>query len=120
MTRSGWAWAWRWASASYRACPGRRPLGPGGTGTGAARSRPAPAADVPPPLPTAPRWFLAVAGQQQGPYDESALAGQVAAGNLTRATLVWRSGQAAWQPADQVPELASLLADVLPPLPPQG
>ncbi|MYR01260.1 DUF4339 domain-containing protein, partial [Streptomyces sp. SID6139] len=81
---------------------------------------PASAADVPPPLPTAPRWFLAVAGQQQGPYDESALAGQVAAGNLTRATLVWRSGQAAWQPADQVPELASLLADVPPPLPPQG
>jgi membrane protease subunit (stomatin/prohibitin family) len=77
-------------------------------------------ADVPPPLPTTPRWFLAVGGQQQGPYDESALAGQVAAGNLTRATLVWHSGQAAWQPADQVPELARLLADVPPPLPPQG
>ncbi|MER6535459.1 SPFH domain-containing protein [Streptomyces sp900105755] len=79
----------------------------------------APAA-VPPPLPTAPRWFIAVGGQQQGPYDESALAGQVAAGNLNRTTLVWRTGQAAWQPADQVPELASLLADVPPPLPPQG
>ncbi|MGV9339247.1 SPFH domain-containing protein [Streptomyces sp. NPDC003688] len=91
----------------------------------AAQPAPAPApapasADVPPPLPTAPRWFLAVGGQQQGPYDESALAGQVAAGNLTRTTLVWRSGQAAWQPADRIPELASLLADVPPPLPPQG
>ncbi|MFC4330206.1 SPFH domain-containing protein [Streptomyces andamanensis] len=78
---------------------------------------------VPPPLPSAPRWFLAVGGQQQGPYDESALAGQVAAGNLNRTTLVWRNGQAAWQPADQIPELAPLLADVpppLPPLPPQG
>ncbi|MFF7241772.1 SPFH domain-containing protein [Streptomyces collinus] len=82
---------------------------------------PAPApADVPPPLPTAPRWFIAVGGQQQGPYDESALAGQVASGNLTRTTLVWRSGQAAWQPADQIQELAPLLADVPPPLPPQG
>ncbi|WP_406445324.1 SPFH domain-containing protein [Streptomyces sp. NBC_00631] len=78
------------------------------------------AAPVPPPLPTAPRWFIAVGGQQQGPYDESALAGQVAAGNLTRTTLVWRSGQATWQPADQVPELTPLLADVPPPLPPQG
>ncbi|MFF1484718.1 SPFH domain-containing protein [Streptomyces sp. NPDC058319] len=78
---------------------------------------------VPPPLPTTPRWFLAVGGQQRGPYDESALAGQVAAGNLNRTTLVWRNGQAAWQPADQIPELAPLLADVpppLPPLPPQG
>lgn len=44
----------------------------------------------------------------------------MAAGNLTRGTLVWRSGQAAWQSADQVPELAPLLADVPPPLPPQG
>ncbi|MFC8714138.1 DUF4339 domain-containing protein [Streptomyces sp. NPDC057197] len=51
------------------------------------------------------------------------MAGQVAAGNLNRTTLVWRNGQAAWQPADQIPELAPLLADVpppLPPLPPQG
>ncbi|MYQ46115.1 DUF4339 domain-containing protein [Streptomyces sp. SID4985] len=97
--------------------------------SGAATAPPVPAAqpaptpvsaDVPPPLPTAPRWFLAVGGQQQGPYDASALAGQVAAGNLNRTTLVWRSGQAAWQPADRIPELASLLADVPPPLPPQG
>ncbi|MFD9095876.1 SPFH domain-containing protein [Streptomyces collinus] len=87
--------------------------------TSAAAPAPAPA-DVPPPLPTAPRWFIAVGGQQQGPYDESALAGQVAAGNLTRTTLVWRSGQAAWQPADQIQELTPLLADVPPPLPPQG
>ncbi|OIJ63701.1 antifreeze protein [Streptomyces mangrovisoli] len=85
-----------------------------------AQPAPAPAhSDVPPPLPTAPRWFIAVAGQQQGPYDESALAGQVTAGHLHRTTLVWRSGQAAWLPADQVPELAALLADVPPPLPPQ-
>ncbi|MEU5088934.1 SPFH domain-containing protein [Streptomyces sp. NPDC021356] len=96
---------------------------PGAPVTQAAPAQPAPApapADVPPPLPTASRWFLAVDGRQQGPYDESALAGQVAAGSLTRTTLVWRSGQSAWQPADQVPELAPLLADVPPPLPPQG
>ncbi|WP_431036015.1 SPFH domain-containing protein [Streptomyces sp. P6-2-1] len=96
------------------------------SGTGApsapapqAPAQPAPA-DVPPPLPTAPRWFLAVGGQQQGPYEESALPAQVAAGHLGRTTLVWRSGQAAWQPAEQVAELAPLFADVPPPLPPQG
>ncbi|MGW5654200.1 SPFH domain-containing protein [Streptomyces humi] len=100
------------------------PAAPASTApTPAVPAQPAPApaaADVPPPLPAVPRWFLAVDGRQQGPYDESALAGQVAAGDLTRTTLVWRSGQAAWQPADQVPELAPLLADVPPPLPPQG
>nr|WP_042378317.1 SPFH domain-containing protein [Streptacidiphilus melanogenes] len=79
----------------------------------------APAAAVPPPLPTAAQWFIAVGGQQQGPYDAGVLAGQVAAGNLTRTTLVWRNGLANWQPAEQVAELAALFADVPPPLPPQ-
>ncbi|WP_234029353.1 SPFH domain-containing protein [Streptomyces sp. PsTaAH-124] len=106
-TAAGTAAAQTPAAPMAPAPPPAQPAGPG----------------VPPPLPTAPRWFLAVGGQQQGPYDESALAGQVAAGNLNRTTLVWRNGQAAWQPADQIPELAPLLADVpppLPPLPPQG
>ncbi|MFD8608849.1 SPFH domain-containing protein [Streptomyces sp. NPDC059631] len=106
-TAAGTAAAQAPAAPVAPAPPPAQPAGPG----------------VPPPLPTAPRWFLAVGGQQQGPYDESALAGQVAAGNLNRTTLVWRNGQAAWQPADQIPELAPLLADVpppLPPLPPQG
>lgn len=106
-TAAGTAAAQTPAAPVAPAPPPAQPAGPG----------------VPPPLPTAPRWFLAVGGQQQGPYDESALAGQVAAGNLNRTTLVWRNGQAAWQPADQIPELAPLLADVpppLPPLPPQG
>ncbi|MET9142797.1 SPFH domain-containing protein [Streptomyces sp. SAT1] len=106
-TAAGTAAAQAPAAPVAPAPPPAQPAGPG----------------VPPPLPTAPRWFLAVGGQQRGPYDESALAGQVAAGNLNRTTLVWRNGQAAWQPADQIPELAPLLADVpppLPPLPPQG
>nr|SCZ99183.1 antifreeze protein [Friedmanniella sp. SPF8] len=106
-TAAGTAAAQAPAAPVAPAPPPAQPAGPG----------------VPPPLPTAPRWFLAVGGQQRGPYDESALAGQVAAGNLNRTTLVWRNAQAAWQPADQIPELAPLLADVpppLPPLPPQG
>ncbi|WP_341716205.1 SPFH domain-containing protein [Micromonospora sp. FIMYZ51] len=73
----------------------------------------------PPPLPNQTQWFIGVGGQRQGPFDLGGLAAQVGAGNLGPETLIWRAGMAQWQPAGQVPELASVLASVPPPLPPQ-
>ncbi|MEU5904546.1 SPFH domain-containing protein [Micromonospora sp. NPDC047527] len=78
-----------------------------------------PAAAGPPPLPNQAQWYVGVAGQRQGPYDLGGLAEQVGAGALGPDTLVWQAGMAQWQPAGQVPELASVLASVPPPLPPQ-
>ncbi|HEY6795402.1 MAG TPA: SPFH domain-containing protein [Kineosporiaceae bacterium] len=78
----------------------------------------APVAGGPPPLPQPAAWYLGVNGQQQGPLDEAGLTGAAQAGTLTPATLVWKSGMAAWAPAGQVPELAGVLASVPPPLPP--
>jgi membrane protease subunit (stomatin/prohibitin family) len=74
------------------------------------------AAGSPPPLPTA-AFFIAVAGQQQGPMDLSALAGRVRDGSLTRTSLVWRQGMAGWVAAETVPELQNLFTQVPPPLP---
>jgi membrane protease subunit (stomatin/prohibitin family) len=74
----------------------------------------------PPPLPQQDQWFAAVNGAQAGPFDAAALARQVQAGAVSRATLVWKNGMAAWTPAEQVPELASVFASVPPPLPPMG
>lgn len=73
----------------------------------------------PPPLPTA-EWFVGVNGQQQGPFDLAGLAAQARSGQLSRETLVWKNGMAAWTAAGQVPELGSAFAAVPPPLPPQG
>ncbi|MFI7081148.1 SPFH domain-containing protein [Micromonospora sp. NPDC049903] len=73
----------------------------------------------PPPLPNQTQWFIGVDGQRQGPFDLGGLAAQVAAGTLGPDTLAWRSGMAQWQPAGQLPELASVLASVPPPLPPR-
>jgi membrane protease subunit (stomatin/prohibitin family) len=73
----------------------------------------------PPPLPSA-EWFVGAGGEQQGPFDLGALAAQASAGTLTRDTLVWKNGMAAWTAAGQVPELANAFAAVPPPLPPQG
>jgi len=79
----------------------------------------APAAGGPPPLPAQSAWFAAVNGQQSGPHPIDALGQQAGAGTLTRDTLVWKQGMAAWTPAGQVEELAPLFGAAPPPLPPQ-
>ncbi len=76
-------------------------------------------APVPPPLPQQPQWFVAENNRQTGPYAESVLSQLVAAGRLTRATLVWKNGMPQWAEASAVPELAHLFGAVPPPLPVQ-
>ncbi|MCK9921964.1 SPFH domain-containing protein [Frankia sp. AgPm24] len=74
----------------------------------------------PPPLPTAEQWFVGVNGQQLGPFDRAQLAARVADGEVRPDTLVWKAGMAQWAPAGQVAEVAPLLANVPPPLPPRS
>jgi len=75
----------------------------------------APAA--PPPLPAEKRYFLAIDGQQAGPFDMSALREHVRNGKLTRDTLVWRQGMAQWSKASDVSDLDDLFGATPPPLP---
>jgi len=72
---------------------------------------------TPPPLPQTTAYFVAINGQQAGPFDITALKGKVAAGQVTRETLAWKQGMAAWTALGEVAELASLFANVPPPLP---
>jgi len=74
----------------------------------------------PPPLPTASPWYIGVDGQQLGPLDEAGLREQAGSGRLGPDTLVWQAGMGAWTPAAQVPEIARLLPQAPPPLPPQN
>lgn len=74
---------------------------------------------TPPPLPGgAKSYFIAVGGQQTGPFDLAQLKDQALGGKLTRDSLVWAEGMAAWTKAGEVGELAGLFATVPPPLPP--
>jgi membrane protease subunit (stomatin/prohibitin family) len=75
-------------------------------------------AAMPPPIPGAIAFHVAVNGQQTGPFDLAALQQQAASGGLTRASLVWKAGMAQWAAAGDVPELAALFANVPPPVPP--
>ncbi|MGP3911881.1 SPFH domain-containing protein [Nonomuraea sp. 10N515B] len=74
----------------------------------------APTAQHPQGPPPLPQWYLGIGGERRGPFDEAALP----AAGLTPDVLVWRSGMPQWAPARDVPELAALLHDTPPPLPP--
>lgn len=79
----------------------------------------APPAGGPPPVPPSVSFFIAVNGQQTGPFDMNALKQKAASGELTKESLVWKNGMAAWSAAGTVVELSSVFGQVPPPLPPQ-
>ncbi|MDB5326216.1 MAG: hypothetical protein JWM57_1785 [Phycisphaerales bacterium] len=72
---------------------------------------------APPPIPGLVQFHVAIANQQQGPFDLTSLQQKVGAGLITRQTLVWKPGMPNWTPAEQVAELKSLFDSVPPPLP---
>ncbi|MBI5640716.1 MAG: SPFH domain-containing protein [Nitrospirae bacterium] len=69
---------------------------------------------TPPPLPG---YYVALGGQQAGPFETNILKQKIKAGEITRDTLVWKSGMAEWTAAGAVPDLAELFSDVPPPIP---
>lgn len=77
----------------------------------------APVAGGPPPVPSEASYFAALSGKQAGPFALDALELKAKTGELTRDTLVWKQGMAAWTKAGDVFELAQLFAPVPPPLP---
>ncbi|MBL0225088.1 MAG: SPFH domain-containing protein [Geobacteraceae bacterium] len=70
---------------------------------------------APPPLL---QLFVAVNGQQTGPFDLAVLQQMARSGQLTRDSLVWKQGMAAWAAAGQVPDLTAVFEAVPPPVPP--
>jgi hypothetical protein len=78
----------------------------------------APGPGVPPPMPQPVQFYVALNGQQAGPFGPDQLRQYASAGQVTPATLVWKQGMANWTPANAVPELASLFGAAPPPIPP--
>jgi len=75
---------------------------------------------APPPLSSAAAvYFVAINGQQAGPFDVASLAVKAREGQVTRETLVWKQGMANWSPAQSVSELNGMFGSVPPPLPPR-
>lgn len=70
---------------------------------------------TPPPVM---QIFVAVNGQQSGPFDVPQLTQLAQNGQLKADTLVWKAGMAAWAAASTLPELAGILNSVPPPIAP--
>lgn len=80
-----------------------------------------PGAAVPPAMPMATpeiQLFVAVNGQQYGPFNYQQCQQMIPTGQLTPQSLVWKQGMATWMPASQVPELQALFAPAMPPATP--
>ena len=73
-------------------------------------------ASSPPPLPVAISYFVAVDGQQTGPYGTSSLKQLVSQQQLSKDSLVWSEGMASWTKAEQVDDLANIFSSTPPPL----
>ncbi|MFQ3576424.1 MAG: SPFH domain-containing protein [Cytophagales bacterium] len=73
------------------------------------------ASQGPPPLVS---FFVAVNGQQTGPFDMNTLTQMAQQGQINAQSLVWKNGMPSWAAASSVSELQSLFGAVPPPLPP--
>ena len=91
----------------------------GGSFTGQAQPNNALAGEsTPPPLPPQVRYYVALNGQQAGPFELPAIQRMVLSGQVTRESLVWKQDMPSWDAAEKLPELAAMFVLVPPPLPP--
>jgi membrane protease subunit (stomatin/prohibitin family) len=91
-------------------------LGQGLAGSVAGNMQQSASAGTPPPLPQAAGYFVAINGQQAGPFGVAELAARASRGEITRETLVWKQGMSGWVAAGQVAEMASVFVTP-PPMP---
>lgn len=75
------------------------------------------AVGTPPPVPKTSSYFVAIGGNQAGPFDMATLAGKIKSGDLKPATLVWKNGMTDWAAAESVAEIKDLFPVQPPPLP---
>ncbi|MCC8187184.1 MAG: SPFH domain-containing protein [Bacteroides sp.] len=80
-------------------------------------AQPAAAPQVPPPLSQEVLFYVALEGKQAGPFGKEQLKQLTVGQQLTRETLVWKQGMAAWEPAGNQGELSDLWTQTPPPLP---
>ena len=73
---------------------------------------------MPPALPQAANYFVAVNGQQQGPFDFSTVCTYISHSQIQPETLVWKNGLPNWVAISTLTEFADKFTTVPPPLPP--
>ena len=74
---------------------------------------------APPPLPQSSQYYIAINGQQQGPFDSNAIISYIRNGQITSETLLWKQGMPAWAKASSFVEFSNLFGACPPAIPPQ-
>lgn len=94
----------------------------GGLAQAATPAAPQPAGFPPPMAPTAPpampvaeAWHVSLNGQQSPALQLAQVQQYIQSGQVTRESMVWKTGMPAWMAAGQVPELAALFPAAGPP-----
>ena len=72
---------------------------------------------IPPPIPGSTAYFVAIAGQQQGPFNLAELMQKIKAREVSRESLVWSRELVEWTAAEKVADLTNAFAQTPPPLP---
>lgn len=75
--------------------------------------------NCPPPLPQEVTYFVYVKGQQLGGQTVQDITSMLIQGSINGDTLAWHAGMAKWDKISNIPELASILGTIPPPIPPQ-
>jgi membrane protease subunit (stomatin/prohibitin family) len=72
---------------------------------------------MPPPLPQGASYFIAIDGQQQGPFTLAVIQEMISQGKCSRDSLVWKQGLASWIKANDADDIKGMFGAAPPPLP---
>ncbi|MDD2345738.1 MAG: SPFH domain-containing protein [Bacteroidales bacterium] len=72
---------------------------------------------APPPIPGQEPYFIAVNGQQQGPFTPNVLQQMANSGQINKDTLAWKQGMSGWEALGTIPALNSIFSNTPPPIP---
>ncbi|MFN6039086.1 MAG: DUF4339 domain-containing protein, partial [Bacteroidota bacterium] len=71
--------------------------------------------NTPPPITV---FYVAVNGQQTGPFNIQQLQQMLISGQFNAQSMVWKQGMSAWAAAVTIPDLSGLFNSMPPPPPP--
>ncbi|MFB9078249.1 SPFH domain-containing protein [Flavobacterium procerum] len=72
---------------------------------------------TPPSLPTETTYYVALNGQQSGPFNKNQIEEMLKTGQFLKDTLVWCQGMSEWKKAEEVIDLQNIFMQNPPPLP---
>ena len=75
------------------------------------------ATQQPPPIPQHSQYFIAINGQQSGPFNLADVEAKIKTSTITRDTLIWNQSLVEWTKAGKVAELSRCFPIMPPPLP---